>query len=133
MKLKIISSLDFSNNAQIKKIVDKIINNDFKFILLDGELGAGKTTFIKYIAKLLDEKKVVNSPSFNYIKVYDKFIHIDLYNFKGSLEEFEDFFGDKIIIIEWSNLLKEKLEGNILKIQINYNIDTNLREYTFTY
>ncbi len=100
---------------------------------MDGELGAGKTTFIKHIAKLLNEKKVVNSPSFNYIKVYDKFVHIDLYNFKGSIEEFEDFFEDKIVIIEWSNFLKEKLDGSILKIQINYDTDPNLREYIFSY
>lgn len=133
MKYKIVSSLEFSKNEYINELINKIINKEFKFLLLDGELGAGKTTFIKYIAKMLGEKKVVNSPSFNYMKEYDKFIHIDLYNYKGSLEEFEDFFEDKIVIIEWANLLKEKLEDSILKIQINYNSNPESREYIIEY
>ncbi|SYV97985.1 ATP/GTP-binding protein, partial [Mycoplasmopsis edwardii] len=35
------------------------------------------------------------------MKTYDGLVHIDLYNYKGDIEEFEDYFDDNIIAIEW--------------------------------
>ncbi|CAM9130431.1 tRNA (adenosine(37)-N6)-threonylcarbamoyltransferase complex ATPase subunit type 1 TsaE [Mycoplasma marinum] len=78
-----------------------------RFVLLNGQMGAGKTTLIKFIAKELGETDVVTSPTFNIMKVYEKFVHIDAYKITGSLEEYEDYFEDKIVFIEWSNNLDE--------------------------
>ncbi|WP_036452071.1 tRNA (adenosine(37)-N6)-threonylcarbamoyltransferase complex ATPase subunit type 1 TsaE [Mycoplasma buteonis] len=87
-----------------------------QFVLLEGDLGAGKTTFVKLLAKQLGITERITSPSFNYMKVYDGLVHIDLYNYKGDLEEFEDYFEDNIVAIEWANLLKSNLP-HYLKIQ----------------
>ncbi|MCP4336900.1 MAG: tRNA (adenosine(37)-N6)-threonylcarbamoyltransferase complex ATPase subunit type 1 TsaE [Mycoplasma sp.] len=103
-----------------KKYANQIIKKlgNHKFILLDGDLGSGKTTLTKFIAEALGEKKVVVSPTFNIMKIYDKFIHIDAYKLNGTLEEYEDYFGDKIVIIEWWKNLKENFNENSLKIKI---------------
>ncbi|QGZ97956.1 tRNA (adenosine(37)-N6)-threonylcarbamoyltransferase complex ATPase subunit type 1 TsaE [Mycoplasma sp. NEAQ87857] len=98
------------------------VNNNFdlfnqkKIILLDGDLGAGKTTLVQLIGKKLGIKQKITSPSFSYMKTYDGLVHIDLYNYKGDLEEFEDYFEDNIVCIEWSNL-KEINYANCIKIQ----------------
>ncbi|MGY6171742.1 tRNA (adenosine(37)-N6)-threonylcarbamoyltransferase complex ATPase subunit type 1 TsaE [Candidatus Mycoplasma pogonae] len=87
------------------------------FLLLDGEIGAGKTTLVKQIAIALNEKKIVDSPTFNIIKIYDKFVHIDAYKITGDLSEYEDYFDDKVVIIEWAENLE--LEFNhYLRVEI---------------
>ena len=58
-------------------------------ILMDGELGAGKTTFTKEIGKLLNETKTIISPTFNTLLIYDHLVHIDAYKLKGSINIYE--------------------------------------------
>lgn len=102
--------------AIAKTILKKI--SPTKPLLLNGELGAGKTTLTKYIAKELGIKEVVNSPSFVIMKIYTKLIHIDAYRIKGSLEEYSDYFdGKKYIVIEWSNNVEIPFES-YLKIDV---------------
>ncbi|UUM20455.1 tRNA (adenosine(37)-N6)-threonylcarbamoyltransferase complex ATPase subunit type 1 TsaE [Mycoplasma sp. 2045] len=101
----------------LKKIVcsslqdlELFINQNFElfkekqFLLLSGDLGAGKTTFTKLLGKKIGIKEKITSPSFSYMKDYDGLIHIDLYNFKSSIYEFEDYFDDNLVVIEWANL-----------------------------
>ncbi|WP_324672834.1 tRNA (adenosine(37)-N6)-threonylcarbamoyltransferase complex ATPase subunit type 1 TsaE [Mycoplasma sp. 888] len=101
----------------LKKIVcsslqdlELFINQNFElfkekqFLLLSGDLGAGKTTFTKLLGKKIGIKEKITSPSFSYMKDYDGLIHIDLYNFKSSIDEFEDYFDDNLVVIEWANL-----------------------------
>ncbi|MEA4134708.1 MULTISPECIES: tRNA (adenosine(37)-N6)-threonylcarbamoyltransferase complex ATPase subunit type 1 TsaE [unclassified Mycoplasma] len=101
----------------LKKIVcsslqdlELFINQNFElfkekqFLLLSGDLGAGKTTFTKLLGKKIGIKEKITSPSFSYMKNYDGLIHIDLYNFKSSIDEFEDYFDDNLVVIEWANL-----------------------------
>lgn len=110
-----------------------------------GDLGAGKTTLTKFIAKNLDITKDVTSPTFNIVNEYfGKFnlYHMDLYRIEDPLELYQIdyeryFYPDGITIIEWAknggNLLpKGIIEIEILKvsdtkrkIRINGN---NLRE-----
>jgi tRNA threonylcarbamoyladenosine biosynthesis protein TsaE len=105
-----------SNLKDVEKIALKIVNNlkEKKFILLNGEIGSGKTTLVKFIAKHLGESSTVNSPTFNLMKIYDKFVHIDAYNILGNLESYEDYFENKIIIIEWANNLQEIILNSIV-------------------
>lgn len=71
-----------------------------KFIYLIGEFGAGKTAFVKELAKTLNIEQEVTSPSFNFMFSYDKLVHIDLDNYNSDLSEFEDYFEDKYVVIE---------------------------------
>lgn len=88
-----------------------------KFIYLIGEFGAGKTAFVKELAKTLNIEQEVTSPSFNFMFSYDKLVHIDLDNYNSDLSEFEDYFEDKYVVIEWANKLKF-LYSNSLVIYI---------------
>jgi len=107
-------------------------------VLVIGELGAGKSVFIRGIAKGLKVKEIVKSPSFVIIQEFEgkyPFYHVDLYRVNtqdtNELGIFE-LMDKGIICIEWGErilpLLKhvkkiivsiKKLEGNIREIEIN--------------
>ena len=101
--------------------------NGGDIILLNGDLGAGKTTFVKGFAKACNVKEVVTSPTFTLLKTYkaDRFciVHVDAYRLEGDFfDELDDYLNDKnVIFIEWSNYLKQQeiLQDN-LSININY-------------
>lgn len=116
------------SHKELEKIAKEIlkIKPKIKFILLSGDLGAGKTTFVKYLASELGIKQTITSPTFNYMKNYDGLIHIDAYNLNGDLDEFEDFFEDNIIAIEWFENLNMEFQDAI-KISIKV-IDENTRK-----
>lgn len=82
---------------------------------LYGKLGAGKTTFIKGIARGLKVEKVVRSPTFNLMRIYSgrtTLYHIDLYriNSKSEVMYLEEYFlRDGITVIEWAGKVKELL------------------------
>lgn len=107
-------------------------------ILLDGELGAGKTTFTKGLARGLGISRVVNSPTFTIMKKYqsdDRFrylYHLDLYRLQEvgtdfDLEEYID--GNGMIVIEWPFQVEEFIPTDYLLIQIKKKSDTE-RELT---
>ncbi|MGL4343032.1 MAG: tRNA (adenosine(37)-N6)-threonylcarbamoyltransferase complex ATPase subunit type 1 TsaE [Metamycoplasmataceae bacterium] len=112
-------------NKFAKNVVELVQKNKYQFILLKGEIGSGKTTFVKEIAKELNENTNVLSPTFNFINIYDKFIHIDAYNLHNSnLDEFIDYFENKIIIIEWFENLSFNFDNYLLIEIINIsNLD----------
>ncbi|QDY88558.1 tRNA (adenosine(37)-N6)-threonylcarbamoyltransferase complex ATPase subunit type 1 TsaE [Mycoplasma anserisalpingitidis] len=121
-------NLTVKSQAELANLAKKIleIKPKVKFVLLSGDLGAGKTTFVKYLATELGISQNITSPTFNYMKNYDGLIHIDAYNLSGDLDEFEDFFEDNIIAIEWFENLSVNFE-NALIINIKI-IDQNTRE-----
>ncbi|MFC1709212.1 tRNA (adenosine(37)-N6)-threonylcarbamoyltransferase complex ATPase subunit type 1 TsaE [Candidatus Omnitrophota bacterium] len=95
---------------------------------LYGNLGSGKTTFVKGLAQGLGFKGRVNSPSFVILKVYSLkkkllLYHFDLYRL-NSLKEledvgYEDFIsGYGICVIEWANKAEKLLPKHFLKIQM---------------
>ncbi|WP_322902354.1 tRNA (adenosine(37)-N6)-threonylcarbamoyltransferase complex ATPase subunit type 1 TsaE [Mycoplasmopsis felis] len=118
-----------NNLICLEKELSKILSliKEKQYLLLNGELGCGKTTLVKVLGKLLNIKKVITSPSFNYMKVYDGLIHIDLYNYKGDLDEFEDYFEDNIIAIEWPDLKKLTIK-NFISINIYYQNNERVYE-----
>jgi tRNA threonylcarbamoyladenosine biosynthesis protein TsaE len=95
-------------------------------ILLEGDLGAGKTTFTKGFAKGLGVKRTVNSPTFNIIKEYKGRIplyHMDVYRLEGSSEDlgFDEYFmGEGVCVVEWAHLISDYLPNEFLKIIITH-------------
>ncbi len=94
-------------------------------ILLNGDLGAGKTTLTQFIGKHLGVKRNINSPTFNIIKSYKgsnlKLHHMDCYRLEDSDEDlgFDEYFQDEgITIIEWSQFIQDLLPKEHLIINI---------------
>ena len=93
----------FKNNEPLNELVSYILKKkDLEAILLNGELGAGKTTLVNAIAKKLGEKKPVISPTFNTILIYDNLVHIDAYKLKGGLFPYQEYFENKLVAVEWA-------------------------------
>jgi tRNA threonylcarbamoyladenosine biosynthesis protein TsaE len=93
-------------------------------ITLEGDLGAGKTTFTKGIAHGLNITATVNSPTFTIIKEYDgdlKLYHIDAYRLENGQEDlgFDDYFyGDGVTVIEWASKIYQQLPPEHLHINL---------------
>ncbi|WP_257351391.1 tRNA (adenosine(37)-N6)-threonylcarbamoyltransferase complex ATPase subunit type 1 TsaE [Pseudalkalibacillus decolorationis] len=93
-------------------------------ITLEGDLGAGKTTFTKGLAKGLHIKRVVKSPTFTIIKEYKgrlPLYHMDVYRLQESGEDlgFDEYFeGEGVTVVEWAHLIKEFLPSNRFEITI---------------
>lgn len=106
-------------------------------LTLEGDLGAGKTTFTKALAKGLGITRTVNSPTFTIIKQYEgnyPLNHLDVYRLAGSDEDLgwdELFYGDAISVIEWAHLIKDDLPAERLEIQLVHG-GGDKRTITFT-
>lgn len=95
-------------------------------IALDGDLGAGKTTFSQQFAAALGVEEVVNSPTFSIIKEYEgvtyPFFHMDVYRLDEEqadqlgLDEY--FYGGGVTLVEWASLIPSLLPSDYLQIRI---------------
>ncbi|WP_281976244.1 tRNA (adenosine(37)-N6)-threonylcarbamoyltransferase complex ATPase subunit type 1 TsaE [Halobacillus litoralis] len=99
-------------------------------LTLEGDLGAGKTTFTKGLGKGLGVKRTINSPTFTIMKEYQgrfPFYHMDVYRLEDSDEDlgFEEYFeGSGVTVVEWAQFIKEFLPAERLDITINYKDDS---------
>ena len=129
MKIKIESCREENTISLGIKIASLLFKESL--ILLTGDLGAGKTTFTKGIAKGLNIKDEVNSPTFNILKCYFNkplnLYHIDAYRLEGvnkenkniGLEEVIE--GDGVCVIEWPMYIEEFIPSSYLKVNITLN------------
>ena len=109
--------------ALAKRIADTLQGGEV--ILLNGDLGAGKTTFTKGLAKALGIEDEVTSPTFTILNVYEdgrlKPNHPDMYRVDSAdeLDELgiEDCFDDEsVTVIEWNKF--ERFDGKVIEIDI---------------
>jgi tRNA threonylcarbamoyladenosine biosynthesis protein TsaE len=92
-------------------------------VILEGDLGAGKTAFVKGVAKHFGLSGVT-SPTYAYLNVYGEFIyHYDCYRLSCG-EDAErlgltDYFnGDNICLIEWAENIEDALPSSVKKVTI---------------
>ncbi|MEG0260920.1 MAG: tRNA (adenosine(37)-N6)-threonylcarbamoyltransferase complex ATPase subunit type 1 TsaE [Lysinibacillus sp.] len=118
---KIMNSLEDTECFALA-LADKLEASDT--ITLEGDLGAGKTTFTKALAKGLGVTRTVNSPTFTIIKQYEgrvPFNHLDVYRLADSDEDLgwdELFYGDAVSVVEWAHLIEQDLPKERLAIEI---------------
>lgn len=115
-----------------KKIAETLEGGEI--ILLEGELGAGKTTFTKGLAKALGITKEITSPTFIMMREYEgrlKLFHYDLYriNEEDEMEELglkEPLYENGVCVIEWNKFRTLPKTPLIIKIK---RIDDNSRSF----
>ena len=80
-------------------------------LILTGDLGVGKTTFTKGVARGLNIKQMIKSPTYTIVREYDGRLpdSIDLDDF---------LFGEGVTVIEWGELLEDSLPSDYLKLTI---------------
>ena len=105
--------------------------NPQSIVLLKGPVGAGKTSFVKGIARGLSISEDITSPTFALSHHYNSgkipLIHLDLYRLENSSSAKEFFFSEEeealqsqaILVIEWPELI-ESLIKDFWKIEISY-------------
>jgi tRNA threonylcarbamoyladenosine biosynthesis protein TsaE len=126
----------------LSRIADEIVlNATSKTILFYGEMGVGKTTLIKEIAKRIGVDEMINSPTYSIVNEYElnngKLFHFDCYRLESEEEALdigvEDyFFSSHWNLIEWperiENLLPEK--KMIIELSINKNGSRTIKQRT---
>ena len=136
----IVKSLEHLNSLS-QKVAEKLSKNDCIFLI--GEIGVGKTTFVRYLINYLQEKNgekitEVLSPTFNLLYEYDlkgiKIMHYDLYRIRDEkeLKQLGIFLDnqDTIKIIEWPQLINIPLSDK-LEIYLDYVKNEKEREIKF--
>lgn len=107
-------------------------------ITLEGDLGAGKTTFTKGLAGGLGIKRTVSSPTFTIVKEYSgelPLYHMDVYRLENSDEDigFDEYFhGDGVTVIEWAHFIEDYLPQDLINIVITY-VDESTRSFEFSW
>ena len=124
MEIKI-NSLEQIHEAAQKFVAAMGDHTVFAFY---GQMGAGKTTFVKAVCECLGVEDVINSPTFAIVNEYrsgsgELIYHFDFYRIK-KLEEvydmgYEDYFySGALCFIEWPELIEELLPADAVKVSI---------------
>lgn len=107
-------------------------------IALIGDLGTGKTTLTKAIAKGLNIADPISSPTFNIIKEYNDgdlpLYHFDVYRINDIEEMYnlgyeEYFFGDGLTVVEWADKIKPLIPKDAIQVELLYGEDPETRIY----
>ncbi|NBO37305.1 tRNA (adenosine(37)-N6)-threonylcarbamoyltransferase complex ATPase subunit type 1 TsaE [bacterium] len=129
------------------------------WLILEGDLGAGKTTFVKHFARALGFTQLTSSPTFPILNVIDikepitavrRVCHLDLYRLKNAVElknlglELE-FSSSAICVLEWSELIDSdgwndfftttrcRMPKKIAQISITNSSSEGVRQYRFSW
>ncbi len=133
--------IDLSTEKQTKELADRFLKKieSGNIIFLYGEIGVGKTTFIKYLINGFQkinklETSEVTSPTFNLLNEYQidqiKIKHYDLFRLKSAediknLDLFEDS-ANAVTLIEWPQIIKKK-PNNLIELNFEYGKDYQSR------
>jgi tRNA threonylcarbamoyladenosine biosynthesis protein TsaE len=128
-------NIEFSLTEINEAAAQVLAQNPKKVILFNGEMGAGKTTFIKAFSKLLGVNDTMSSPTFSLVNEYQtiqnqKVFHFDVYRIKSEDEALdmgieEYLYSGNWCFIEWSekipNLIPEEYSLITIKMLANGN------------
>ncbi|MGY3723944.1 tRNA threonylcarbamoyladenosine biosynthesis protein TsaE [Granulicatella balaenopterae] len=108
-------------------------------VILEGQLGAGKTTFTKGFAQGLGIQKVIKSPTYTLIREYKQgrlpLYHMDMYRLEevggGDLGLEEYVTGDGVVMMEWATFVEDELPEERLVVKLDRD-EENISNRTIT-
>lgn len=118
----------------------KLVAKKGAFVSLYGEIGAGKTAFVKLVADVLNVKERVTSPSFVILNEYHSaeipIYHFDLYRLENEgvktiVDELREYSQGKILtFVEWAEFSQDEIPFNHIQVNVTYEND-DARKYSF--
>ncbi len=133
---KYVTSSPYETEKVGKELMDTI--GYPAFVALYGDLGAGKTAFVRGMVSYFDSEAVVTSPTYNIVNNYSfeskKLYHFDMYRVTDDDDlysvGFYDYLDTGIIVTEWSENIPYALPDSYWKVTILKRDDDNQRELT---
>lgn len=128
-----------AEESSLKSVVEEVLPflKDHRIVCFDGEMGAGKTTFIKVLCEALGVEDAMSSPTFSIVNEYRDADDLPIYHFDfyrvEKLQEAVDigveeyFYSGDLCLIEWPGMIKELIPENHLEISIKL-VGDNSRE-----
>lgn len=119
-----------------RALAQAFAQRNLPLILLEGDLGAGKTTFARFYAEALGITDAITSPTFSIVKEYHEpvwFVHMDLYRLEDpeELEQigFEEYLDADHVLIEWPELAQDVLPVDACHVRITFEGDDRVFEW----
>ncbi|MGM9476607.1 tRNA (adenosine(37)-N6)-threonylcarbamoyltransferase complex ATPase subunit type 1 TsaE [Pedobacter sp. GSP4] len=133
--------IEVNNLSDLPNVARQLLDfaGNEKVFIFEGEMGAGKTTFIKNFCSYLGVKDVVSSPTYSIVNEYvganGAVYHFDFYRIKDIHEAYdlgyeEYFYGGGICLIEWPERVEALLPESYIKVGISV-VDENRRLFSF--
>lgn len=129
-----------NETKELAKKFAEALGEKGSFVSLYGEIGAGKTAFVKLVADALEVEERVTSPSFVILNEYHSgklpIYHFDLYRLENEgvktiLDELREYSEGKILtFVEWAEFSQDEIPFNHLQINVTYE-KNDARKYSF--
>lgn len=128
------------DTKQLAQKFAESVKNKGAFVSLYGEIGAGKTAFVKLVADSLGVQERVTSPSFVILNEYHSaqipIYHFDLYRLENEgvktiVDELREYSEGKVLtFVEWAEFSQDEIPFSHIKINVTYE-DDDSRKYSF--
>lgn len=135
---KICKNID--DTKELAKKFAKLVEDKGCFVSLYGEIGAGKTAFVKEVAKEIGIEEKVTSPTFVILNEYHggklPMYHFDLYRLENEgvktiIDELNEYSeGRQLTFVEWAEFSQNEIPFDHIKINVTYE-DNDDRKYSF--
>ena len=132
---------NLEDTKDLAKKFAELVEEKGCFVNLYGEIGAGKTAFVKEVAKEIGIEEKVTSPTFVILNEYHggklPMYHFDLYRLENEgvktiMDELREYSeGKQLTFVEWAEFSQNEFPFNHIKINVTYE-DNDDRKYTFT-
>lgn len=134
-------SVSINSITELTLVAEQLLTfaNGDKFFIFEGEMAAGKTTFIKAFCEALGIKDVVSSPTFSIVNEYESetgpVYHFDFYRLKSPQEAYdigyeEYFYSGNYCLVEWPTKVEDLLPEKYIKVAIEIT-GNEQRKFTF--